>query len=105
LAAKTENTLKHAYTPYGSKQHFIGTCVFAAVIFMLLALTIPFARAQTPPTVEQVQEQANGIISALRTQRDDANDRLAQAMAANAKLTRDLDAAKKAAEPKKDDAK
>ena len=56
------------------------------------------------PTAEQI-EYANGIISALRQQRDDANDRLAQAMAANAKLTRDLDAAKKAAEPKKDDAK
>jgi hypothetical protein len=60
---------------------------------------------QQGPTVEQVQEQASGIISALRAQRDDANDRLAQAVAANAKLTRDLDAAKKAAEPKKDDAK
>ena len=55
------------------------------------------------PTVEQVQEQANGIIVALRQQRDNANDQLAQAMAANAKLTKDLDAAKKAAEPKKDE--
>ena len=58
---------------------------------------------QAQPTVEQVQEQANGIISALRQQRDNANDQLAQAMAVNAKLTKDLEAAKKAAEPKKDE--
>ena len=73
-----------------------------AIITAMILATPAFAET---PTVEQVQEQANGIIVALRQQRDDANDRLAQAMAANAKLTKDLEAAKKAAEPKKDEGK
>ena len=62
------------------------------------------AMAQTPaPTADQVREEANSLITAVRQQRDANADQLAQAMAQIAKLTKDLDAAKKAAEPKKDD--
>jgi hypothetical protein len=71
-----------------------------AIITAMILATPAFAET---PTVEQVQEQANGIIVALRQQRDANADQLAQAMAQVAKLTKDLDAAKKAAEPKKDE--
>ena len=68
--------------------------VFAAL------LTAP-AFAQTPPTVEQVREDANALIAAVRQQRDINADQLAQAMAQIAKLQKELDAAKKVVEPAK----
>ena len=67
--------------------------------FLALLIATP-ALAQTPPTADQVREEANGIIAALRTQRDNANDALAQAMAANAKLQRDLKASDEALDAK-----
>jgi hypothetical protein len=48
-------------------------------------------------TIDQVREDANGIIAALRQQRDAANDGLAQAMAQIAKLQKQVEAAKKPA--------
>ena len=74
-----------------------------SLILALLFTTPALAQEAAKPSVEQVQEQANGIIVALRQQRDANADQLAQAMAQVAKLTKDLDAAKKAAEPKKDE--
>ena len=72
-----------------------------ALAFLLFATP---ALAQTPaPTADQVREEANSLITAVRQQRDANADQLAQAMAQITKLTKDLDAAKKAAEPKKDD--
>lgn len=64
-----------------------------ALLSLLLA-TPAFAQA---PTADQVRDEANGIIAALRQQRDANADQLAQAMAANAKLAKELDATKKAA--------
>ena len=79
---------------------------------ILVVLAAPALAQQAPtPTAEQVRDEANGLIAAVRQQRDQANDQLAQAMAQNAKLTRDLDKAKadlKAADEAldaKDDAK
>lgn len=74
-----------------------------AIITAMILATPALAQEAAKPSVEQVQEQANGIIAAVRQERDELADRLAQAMAANAKLSKDLDAARKAAEPKKDE--
>ena len=60
----------------------------------ILALLIATPALAQAPTADQVRDEANGIIAAVRQQRDQANDQLAQAMAQNAKLTRDLDKAK-----------
>lgn len=60
----------------------------------ILALLIATPALAQAPTADQVRDEANGIIAALRSQRDDNADKLAQAMAQNAKLTRDLDKAK-----------
>ena len=60
----------------------------------ILALLIATPALAQAPTADQVRDEANGIIVALRSQRDDNADKLAQAMAQNAKLTRDLDKAK-----------
>ena len=63
--------------------------------FRFILLAFPALAQQAPtPTAEQVRDEANGLIAAVRQQRDQANDQLAQAMAQNAKLTRDLDKAK-----------
>lgn len=54
--------------------------------------------AQPAPTVEQVQEQANALITALQSQRNACQDQsaqtLANAQAQIAKLTKELEAAK-----------
>ena len=77
----------------------------------ILALLIATPALAQAPTADQVRDEANGLISAVRSERDSNADQLAQAMAQNAKLTRDLDKAKadlKAADEAldaKDDAK
>ena len=71
-----------------------------SITIAALLLSAP-AFAQTPaPPVDQIRDEANGIISALRQQRDQANDQLAQAIAANAKLQRDLKASDEALDAK-----
>ena len=67
---------------------------FAAI----LLVTPVLAQEATPPaqTADQVREDANGIIVALRQQRDAANDNLAQAMAQIAKINKQIEASKKA---------
>lgn len=65
------------------------------IAILLALLASPALAQQAPtPTAEQVRDEANGLIAAVRQQRDQANDQLAQAMAQNVKLTRDLDKAK-----------
>ena len=72
------------------------------ILAFLLALPA-FAQNAPPPTADQVREEANALISAVRQQRDAANDSLAIASAQIAKLTKELDAAKASkAEPRKD---
>ena len=66
----------------------------------ILALLIATPALAQAPTADQVRDEANGIIVALRSQRDDNADRLAQAMAQNAKLTRDLKASDEALDAK-----
>lgn len=80
-----------------------------AIILTLLstpALLSSPALAQTAPTVEQVQEQANGLIAALQSQRNDCQDRSAQTLANAqtqiAKLQKEIAELRKSAEPKKD---
>ena len=75
-----------------------------AVAFILFASS---ALAQTPaPTIEQVQEHAQALISSIQAQRNTCQDQLAQTLASAqaqiAKLTKELEAAKapKPAEPK-----
>lgn len=63
--------------------------------FAILLLAAPAFAQEAPQTVEQVREDANGIIAAVRQQRDAANDSLAQAMAQIAKLNKQIEAAKK----------
>jgi hypothetical protein len=78
------------------------TLIYAATAFIALA---GVALAQQPPqTVEQVSEQANGIIAALQAQRNQAADQAASAQAATTranaeveKLRRELAAAKEEA--------
>ena len=67
--------------------------------FAILLLAAPAFAQEAPQTVDQVREDANGIIAAVRQQRDAANDALAQAMAQIAKLTRQIEATKKVAAP------
>ena len=70
---------------------------FAAILLVTPAL----AQEAMPPaqTADQVREDANGIIVALRQQRDAANDNLAQAMAQIVKLNKQIEASKKVAQP------
>jgi hypothetical protein len=65
---------------------------FAIGLFAFVAA----ASAQTAPqTVEQVSKQANSIISALQTQRNNALDQATIAQAALAEAQKDLADAKK----------
>ena len=66
----------------------------------ILALLIATPALAQAPTADQVRDEANGIIAALRSQRDDNADKLAQAIAANAKLQRDLKASDEALDAK-----
>ncbi len=52
-----------------------------------------------PPTADQVRDEANALITAVRQQRDANADQLAQAMAQIAKLQKQIDAAKVEAKP------
>ena len=67
--------------------------------FAILLLAAPAFAQEAPQTVDQVREDANGIIAAVRQQRDAANDALAQAMAQIAKLTRQIEASKRTPPP------
>lgn len=76
-------------------------------ITLTLALLSSPALAQQPaPTVEQVQEQANGLITALQSQRNACMDQSAQTIANAqsqiAKLQKEIAELRKSAEPKKD---
>jgi len=61
--------------------------------------------AQTTPSVEQVQEQANSLIVALQSQRNACQDQFAQTLANAqgqiAKLQKEIADLKKPAEPEK----
>lgn len=57
-----------------------------------------FVQPPQPSEVDKIREEANGIIAAVRQQRDAANDQLAQAAVQITKLQKELADAKKAAE-------
>lgn len=79
-----------------------------AILLALLALIVspalaepdlvdsPMTQSMRPPasSVDQIRDEANGLIFAVRSERDANADQLAQTMAQNARLTRDLDKAK-----------
>lgn len=69
--------------------------VFCAAV-ATLCITNAVAQEPMKPSVEQITEQANGLISALRNQRDNAMDQLAQTQAQLARLAKELEAAKAA---------
>ena len=65
------------------------TFIYALTAFVALA---GIALAQQPPqTVEQVSEQANGIITALQAQRNQAADQAAAAQAATSKANNEIE--------------
>lgn len=72
---------------------------------LILAMLSASAFAQSAPAVEQVQEQANSLIAALQSQRNDCQDRSAQTLANAqvqiAKLQKEIAELKKPAEPEK----
>lgn len=72
------------------------------LVLTLALLSTPALAQQPAPTVEQVTKQAQGLINALRSQRDAALDQLAQAQAQIAELSEKLKAAEaKPADPEK----
>lgn len=72
------------------------------LVLTLALLSTPALAQQPSPTVEQVTKQAQGLINALRSQRDAALDQLAQAQAQIAELSEKLKAAEaKPADPEK----
>lgn len=71
-------------------------------LLILACLSLP---AMAQETVESVRQEAQDLIAALREQRIAAEDRSAQLAAHVTRLARDLDAAKKSADLKKDDGK
>lgn len=72
----------------------------SAIIIVLVLIVVP-ARAQQPPTVESVTAEANSALRALRTQRDEANDRIVRAQIEIDRLTKELEAAKAARQEQK----
>jgi chromosome segregation ATPase len=69
------------------------TFIYAFTAFVALA---GVALAQQPPqTVEQVSEQANGIIAALQAQRNQAADQAAAAQAATSKANNEIEKLRK----------
>lgn len=76
------------------------------IILALALLATPAFAQQPAPTVEQVTKQAQGLINALRSQRDAALDQLAQAQAQIAELSEKLKAAEaKPVDPPKSETK
>lgn len=77
------------------------------LIIALALLATPAFAQQPAPTVEQVQEQAQALISAVQAQRNACQDQSAQTLASAqaqiAKLTKELEAAK-APKPQASDA-
>lgn len=78
--------------------------VFCAAV-ATLCITNAVAQEPMKPSVEQVQEQANALITALQSQRNACQDQsaqtLANAQAQIAKLTKELEAAKAAKQEQK----
>lgn len=72
----------------------------SAIIIVLVLIVVP-ALAQQPPTVESVTAEANSALRALRTQRDEANDRIVRAQIEIDRLTKELEAAKAARQEQK----
>lgn len=69
------------------------TFIYAVTAFVALA---GIALAQQPPqTVEQVSEHANGIITALQAQRNQAADQAAAAQAATSAANNEIDKLRK----------
>ena len=76
-------------------------------VLVLPRLATPALAQQPAPTVEQVTKQAQGLIAAVRSQRDAALDQPAQAQAQIAELSERLKAAEapKPADPPKPEKK
>ena len=85
---------------------------FAIVTIALFFASAALSQEVKPQTMQEVSDQANGIIAALQAQRNQAYDQAALATAQVSKLTKELDAARaelteahKLAERKKDEPK
>ena len=97
-------SIRPARFPTGAATTWESENTVKKIAILLALLASPAHAQQAPaPTAEQVRDEANGLIAAVRQQRDQANDQLAQAMAQNAKLTRDLKASDEALDAKDDD--
>jgi peptidoglycan hydrolase CwlO-like protein len=75
--------------------HIIYVLSALAAFCVGLSSDIAFAQQPPAPTVQSTAEDANRIIGALQTQRNNALDQAVSAQAATAKVQTDLAAAKK----------
>ena len=94
LLGKTAGCDRNLPGAHFLKEKHMKTLVFALATLVALAGT---AMAQQPPapTVQSTAEDANRIIGALQTQRNNALDQSVSAQAATAKVQAELAAAKK----------